>query len=131
MTRRDSHDTRWSFGMPYPDTCIPTRAGKDVLLDVVPVDAKHLAIVFGPISYRMIVQRAIPQLDRSIAGCGHQLILVRFGKGNVVQAVLRVEHLFDLEGGCIGGEREDVEATVANETVVGGGGDGESVREEG
>lgn len=83
--------------MPNSNACIPTGTCKELLVDVVPVDAEHLSGVLGPIPDGMLLQCTIPELDRSVTRGGDQLIFMSLGEGEIVKTVLSVEYLFDGE----------------------------------
>ena len=73
------------------DGAVPGARAECVFGDQVPVHGEDLPLVLLPRLDGEFVEADVEQLYRAIAGRDHDLVLVRFGPGEVVEGVLSVK----------------------------------------
>lgn len=115
---------------PELDSVVPGGGEEGVAADGVPVDGVDLAgvLVEGADGVGGGWEGEVEDLDGAVGDGGGEEVVVVLRPGAVVDAVGRVEEAELGDGGLGGGrELEDVEAAVAEDAEVLGGGDGEPV----
>lgn len=126
---RQRYQTLLPLRLPHLHRAVPARAKKCILLDQIPMGAEHLSAMFLPSRNRKLADADIEELDAPVAACGQELILMLFGPGKVEEAILCFEVLFTCD--AVGGQIENIETSISNETKVGAARDGDTGVEEG
>lgn len=63
---------------PDSDSAVPATGAEAVFGDEVPVDAEDFPSVFFPVLDRVVIRRAVEELDAAVAGSCEDLVLVDF-----------------------------------------------------
>lgn len=106
---------------------VPRRSQKGVAANWIVVCGVNLAsmLVEGSNGIRCGGKSEVVELDGTIGDCGDEKGIVRFGPGDVVDSVGGVEG--EVLGNWAGGvEIENVQAAIAEDSEILGGGDGEA-----
>lgn len=77
--------------MYHSDGTVPGAGAEYILRDQVPVHGEDLSHVLFPGLYREFIDTNVEELDGTITPSDQDLVLVRFGPGEIEEGILRVE----------------------------------------
>lgn len=81
-----------SNGRAYDFDCAVPGAGDECVLGHgVPADGKRLALVFVKVHDGKVVDTEVKELERAIATCDNELVLVDLGPGEIVEGVIGIK----------------------------------------
>lgn len=73
------------------DGAVPRAGAKRIFADEIPVHGEDFSLMLLPGLHWEFIERGVEELDGAVAGGDYELVLMRFGPGEVVEGVLGIE----------------------------------------